>query len=1172
MAEKPSLKKKLTRISVYINQQAQELVKPQLQNIEDGKLMGHFTTLTEENRTNMKEVVSGLKKNIKLQEGLIEHGRVLSTTFQTYSQSLLKYVEPFHPFAKCLEDAGKFQNQMEKIREATLRSLKENIVEVMDTFIQNDIAEAQNAKKRFEKVQLNYDSAISKTKAAKTKKNPNITKIQEAEQEEKNAKAAFEGAEKDCLDALRQNARNTDLIFTLKLLQYFDAHMQFFKDGIAYLESISPNIEKYRKSINTLMSNKIQPTTAASRQFDSKVFKCTLVELSQREGRKIPRIVAKSCQFLEDTATDVQGLLRVSAVKDDVEALKNEIDRYGDADYSRAESPHVIGGVLKLFLRQLPDPLLTTAKYSAFIKAGKLQDNEERISEFKKLLSELPECHYLTFQRMIKLCVKLDEKREVNKMTAYNISTVLGPNLLYGTDMNPITMVQEMEVANGVITMIIENYDKIFATPLPEETVAELSIDVEAIKAREASERVAPVSARGTRSAPTTPDANLSRSADADGIKASKNPRKELKRNMTISEAPSKSRPAAADLFAEERNRTNSIGATPLTLNGIKEATESPPSSPTSSSPLSARSQMKRQASLRVVKTRTLKDSSPRSPLSPTGTMPEDEEVGLESGSTTPHSESGTETTTRPTDTPLSPIKSTQSESSISPAGANAPPVPPRGAKPTPPPRNNLFANNGQTASPPSSVNSVASDEKSDESSVSSQEQPSSLTRLTVPSMATISTSSQRRTSVNLDDIEAQVVALNSRKSLDLSIVLAWLKNVTTESVAPLVDDANLTEISNSVTKLALASMANQFGTFELSLLEDALKDVAKGCTALFAQVKSVIQSAADSTKEPLIKSVKTVQTDLKNVVGGIKDLKLDSQSVDNKAKLVAAIAGLAISLNDFETALENSLLIKLDEQIDSSIQAAAAAAASILRATFSKTLEDLSNLKSQLDKTIAKLLRLVKLKSSLLRSDKAHEEQVAMCKKVLATVVLLEGLAQNVADDKIEADTNAQVTNAARTLVDLFKKLQNLLKTTTEDSLDQISQSLRSMTANEALAAIATGPNLRSALTRLGSEALLWLDDKTRPKQHNALEACVSLIEGTMREVLPEVKKKLESSNLEPSEIESKLAALNAMMVLFVRLRFKTCCSATQDNTEQLPVIIHAVARIVLLVKECLA
>ncbi len=350
----------------------------------------------------------------------------------------------------------------------------------------------------------------------------------------------------------------------------------------------------------------------------------------------------------------------------------------------------------------------------------------------------------------------------------------------------------------------------------------------------------------------------------------------------------------------------------------------------------------------------------------------------------------------------------------------------------------------------------------------------------------------------------------------------------------------------------------------------DALKDVAKGCTTLFGQVKGVIQNAADASKEPLIKSVKTVQSDLKNVVSAIKDLKLDSQNIDNKAKLVASIAALSISLNDFETALESSVLIKLDEQIDSSIQAAAAAAASILRATFSKTLEDLANLKAQLDKTIAKLLRLVKLKSSLLRSDKAHEEQVGMCQNVLATVVLLEGLAQNVADDKIEADTNAQVTNAARTLVDLFKKLQILLKSTTEDSLDQVSQSLRTLTANDALASIATSPNLRSALTRLGSEALLWLDEQTRPKQNNALEACVSLIEGTMREVLPEVKKKLETSNLEPAAMESKLAALNAMLVLFVRLRFKTCCCATQDNAEQLPVIIHAVGRIVLLVKEC--
>ena len=103
---------------------------------------------------------------------------------------------------------------------------------------------------------------------------------------------------------------------------------------------------------------------------------------------------------------------------------------------------------------------------------------------------------------------------------------------------------------------------------------------------------------------------------------------------------------------------------------------------------------------------------------------------------------------------------------------------------------------------------------------MSSQEQFSSLS---VPTLSGTSTPSQPRAS--LDDIETEVVALNSRKSLDLSIVLAWLKNITTESVAPLLDEANLSEISASVTRLTLASLAPQFGTFELSLLEGKLLD-----------------------------------------------------------------------------------------------------------------------------------------------------------------------------------------------------------------------------------------------------------------------------------------------------------------------------------------------------------
>jgi hypothetical protein len=54
-------------------------------------------------------------------------------------------------------------------------------------------------------------------------------------------------------------------------------------------------------------------------------------------------------------------------VKDDLDDLKTKIDATGKADFSGIENPHQVTGILKLYLRELPDPLLTSAKYDDFI-------------------------------------------------------------------------------------------------------------------------------------------------------------------------------------------------------------------------------------------------------------------------------------------------------------------------------------------------------------------------------------------------------------------------------------------------------------------------------------------------------------------------------------------------------------------------------------------------------------------------------------------------------------------------------------------------------------------------------------------------------------------------------------------------------------------------------------
>jgi len=68
-------------------------------------------------------------------------------------------------------------------------------------------------------------------------------------------------------------------------------------------------------------------------------------------------------------------------------------------------------------------------------------------------------------------------------MTCANLSTVLAPNILYSKTPDPLNMVQEMEQANVVFTLIIQSYAVIFpdddlqqdviTEEAPEETAAD---------------------------------------------------------------------------------------------------------------------------------------------------------------------------------------------------------------------------------------------------------------------------------------------------------------------------------------------------------------------------------------------------------------------------------------------------------------------------------------------------------------------------------------------------------------------------------------------------------------------------------------------------------------------------------------------------------------------------
>lgn len=71
-------------------------------------------------------------------------------------------------------------------------------------------------------------------------------------------------------------------------------------------------------------------------------------------------------------ALDVQGLYRLSGSKSRMERICQLFEAVADRVDLSEQNPHLVASVLKLYLRKLPEPLMTFALYDEFISITKV--------------------------------------------------------------------------------------------------------------------------------------------------------------------------------------------------------------------------------------------------------------------------------------------------------------------------------------------------------------------------------------------------------------------------------------------------------------------------------------------------------------------------------------------------------------------------------------------------------------------------------------------------------------------------------------------------------------------------------------------------------------------------------------------------------------------------------
>lgn len=146
------------------------------------------------------------------------------------------------------------------------------------------------------------------------------------------------------------------------------------------------------------------------------------------DGVRLPAVFRECVDHVEKHGMKCEGIYRVSGIKSKVDELKAAYDREESPNLEEYE-PNTVASLLKQYLRDLPENLLTKELMPRFEEACGRATESEKVQEFQRLLQELPECNYLLISWLIVHMDHVIAKELETKMNIQNISIVLSPTV-----------------------------------------------------------------------------------------------------------------------------------------------------------------------------------------------------------------------------------------------------------------------------------------------------------------------------------------------------------------------------------------------------------------------------------------------------------------------------------------------------------------------------------------------------------------------------------------------------------------------------------------------------------------------------------------------------------------------------------------------------------------------
>uniref|UniRef100_A0A8C1STG2 Myosin IXAb n=1 Tax=Cyprinus carpio TaxID=7962 RepID=A0A8C1STG2_CYPCA len=203
----------------------------------------------------------------------------------------------------------------------------------------------------------------------------------------------------------------------------------------------------------------LRMTTTCSKKFDpelsSRQFGVELSRLTSDE-RAVPLVVEKLINYIEMHGLYTEGIYRKSGSTNKSKELKQGLDTDVNSVNLDDYNIHVIASVLKQWLRDLPNPLMTFELYEEFLRAMGLQDKREVVQGVYSVIDQLSRTHLSTLERLIFHLVRISFQEETNRMSANALAIVFAPCILRCPDTtDPLQSVRDISKTTACVELII---------------------------------------------------------------------------------------------------------------------------------------------------------------------------------------------------------------------------------------------------------------------------------------------------------------------------------------------------------------------------------------------------------------------------------------------------------------------------------------------------------------------------------------------------------------------------------------------------------------------------------------------------------------------------------------------------------------------------------------------